>query len=126
MKSSKNWLQMPTKVDIPLVVERELKRLKRKYPSVTTEVRKLVIQLENDERPGDQIPGVGYDVFKVRLANPSANRGKSGGFRVVYYLKLENYILLLTIYSKTEQEDISSEHLRELIEDLDNEDDSSS
>lgn len=76
MKSSKNWLQMPTKVDIPLVVERELKRLKRKYPSVTTEVRKLVIQLENDERPGDQIPGVGYDVFKVRLVNPSANRGK--------------------------------------------------
>jgi hypothetical protein len=63
---------MPTTVNIPPEVQKKIKRLKRKYPAVTGEVRKLVTQLEDDDRPGDKIAGVGYDVYKVRLPNPSA------------------------------------------------------
>jgi hypothetical protein len=33
-------------------------------------------------------------------------RGKSGGFRIIYYLRTETHILLLTIYVKTEQDDM--------------------
>lgn len=59
---------MPTKVNVPAPFVRELRRLAKKYPAV-------VKQLKADERPGDKIPRVGVDVYKVRLANPSAKRG---------------------------------------------------
>jgi len=57
-------------------------------------------------------------VYKVRLPNPSAQRGKSGGFRVIYYVKLADAVMLVTIYSKTEQTDISADELRRLLDDL--------
>lgn len=109
---------MATTVSIPAEVEKQIKRLKRKYPAVTSEVRQLVIQLENDERPGDKIPDVGYEVYKVRLPNPSAERGKSGGFRVIYYVQLADQIILVSVYSKTEQTDMSPDSIREALENL--------
>jgi mRNA-degrading endonuclease RelE of RelBE toxin-antitoxin system len=92
---------MPTKVDVPDHFLKKLKNLARRYPSVLREFESLSIQLKNDERPGDKIPGIGYDVYKVRLKNPSAGKGKSGGFRVIYYLRLADNIVLITIYSKS-------------------------
>jgi mRNA-degrading endonuclease RelE of RelBE toxin-antitoxin system len=109
---------MPTTVSIPPEAARDIKHLRRKYPAITSEIAELVKRLENDERPGDQIPHVGYEVYKVRLRNPSAGRGKSGGFRVVYYVQLEDRVFLLRVYSKTEQSDISPERLRQTLEDL--------
>ena len=109
---------MPTTVNIPPEVQKKIKRLKRKYPAVTGEVRKLVTQLEDDDRPGDKIAGVGYDVYKVRLPNPSAQWGKSGGFRVIYYVQLADHVILITIYSKTEQTDINPDKVRQVLESI--------
>ena len=109
---------MPTTVSILPEFQRRTKRLKRKYPAVGSEVRKLVRQLEGDERPGDKIARTGYDVYKVRLANPSARRGKSGGFRVIYYVQMTERVMLVTIYSKTEDTDISPEKIRRVLDDL--------
>ena len=117
---------MPTKVNIPPQFEKDLKQLRRKYPAVTAEVRKLVVQLENDERPGDRVPNVGYEVYKVRLPNPSARRGTSGGFRVIYYVQLVDSIILLTLYSKTEQSNISPEAIRQVLEEVVSPDDDES
>lgn len=86
--------------------------------NIPPEVRKLVIQLEADERPGDKIPGVGYNVYKAHLPNPSAQKGKSGGFRVLYYVQLADEVILVTIYSKTQQADISVEKIRQILEEL--------
>jgi len=114
---------MPTIVNIPPEFQKEIKKLRRKYPAVTSEVRKLVLQLEEDERPGDKIAGVGYDVYKVRLSNPSAKRGKSGGFRVIYYVQLADSVILITIYSKTQQSNISPEAIRLVLEEIVSSDD---
>ena len=108
---------MPTTVSILPEFHKRIKRLKRKYPAITNEVRELMQQLEEDERPGDKIAGVGYDVYKVRLANPSAQRRKSGGFRAIYYVQLAHHVMLITIYSKTDQADISPEKIRQVLED---------
>jgi mRNA-degrading endonuclease RelE of RelBE toxin-antitoxin system len=108
---------MPTKVTIKRQFNRDVKQLKKKYPAISSEVRKLVIQLEHDERPGNLIPNSGYEVYKVRLANPSSQKGKSGGFRVIYYIRLADNIALLTIYSKTDYEDIPLHRIQSLIED---------
>ena len=106
---------MPTLVDIYDIFRKRLKQLKRKYPAVTDEVRDLVLQLQNDKRPGVKVPGTGYEVYKVRLRNPSARRGKSGGFRVIYYARLVDYVYLLTIYSKTERTDLNPREIGQLV-----------
>jgi hypothetical protein len=50
-------------------------------------------------------------------------RGKSGGFRLLYWLKTvestqDFTIYLLFIYSKTDRSDITAEELKTLVEDL--------
>lgn len=108
---------MPTSVNIPPDFKKQIKHLKRKYPSVTSELRHLVFQLQNGERPGDEVPDVGYaGVYKERLRNRSANRGKAGGFRVVYYAQFADLVFLLLIYSKTEVENIPANAIREVLE----------
>jgi mRNA-degrading endonuclease RelE of RelBE toxin-antitoxin system len=79
---------MPTNVDIPPLFLKDLRRLAKKYPAVLKQFENLLNQLKADERPGDKIPRAGFDVYKLRLPNPSAKRGKSGGFRVIYYVQV--------------------------------------
>jgi mRNA-degrading endonuclease RelE of RelBE toxin-antitoxin system len=109
---------MPTKVDVPEPFLKKLRKLARKYPAVLREFEALAQQLKEDQRPGDKIPRVGYNVYKVRLRNPSAGRGKRGGFRVIYYVQLVDSVILLTIYSKTAQTDISPEEIRRVLEEI--------
>lgn len=109
---------MTIKVDFTPLFDKELKRLSRKFPLVIDETETLVDQLESGEQPGDKIPNVGYDVYKVRLRNPSAGKGKRGGFRVIYYVRVAEHIILLTIYSKSQQEDVSMESIRRVIDDF--------
>lgn len=109
---------MTTKVETPKPFLREVGQLAKKYPAVFAELDGLIEQLENDQRPGDKIPRVGRDVYKVRLPNPSAQRGKSGGFRVIYYVQLADSVLLVSIYSKTDRDDITPEEIRRILDDV--------
>ena len=109
---------MPTRINTSPRFDREFKRLVRKYPRLSEEVQVLFDQLKVDERPGDKIPNVGYDVYKVRLQNRSAGRGKSGGFRAIYYIQVANQVILLTLYSKFYQQDISPDEIRRVIIDF--------
>ncbi len=106
---------MPTLVrDLPSFKKR-LGRIERKYPKTINEVENLIASLAQGERPGQRISGVGYTVYKVRLPNRAARRGKSGGFRVIYYAQLSDRVSLLTIYSKTDDTDISIAEIRQLV-----------
>ncbi len=109
---------MTTRVQTAPPFNMKIKRLRRKYPSVRDDLDWLIDQLRNDQRPGDKIPHVGYDVYKVRLGNPSGGRGKRGGFRVVYYLRRKDDVLLLTIYAKTERQDIGADEIQRIIDEF--------
>ena len=109
---------MPTTVNLLHKFRRRLKRLRRKYPAVTQEVDKLLTALERDRRPGEKLSGYGHDLYKVRLPNPSARRGKGGGFRVVYYVQFADLVYLVTIYSKTEESDISQSAVDSILADI--------
>lgn len=98
--------------------EANLADLRRRYRHVFKDIDPLISQLEQGDLPGNQISGVGYQTYKVRVANSSAQRGKSGGFRVIYYVQLADRVILLTIYSKTDQSDIAPEKIRQLVESL--------
>lgn len=94
---------------------RNIRRLARRYRNIQGDVQPLIEQLAKGETPGDQISGIGHTVYKVRVKNSSAQRGKSGGYRVVYYLQTSIDITLITIYSKTDQGNISVEQIRRII-----------
>ena len=79
------------------------------------EVDILVSELEMDYRPGVRLSRVGHHVYKVRLPNRSARRGKSGGFRVIYQERAGILALLLLIYSKSERADIPDDVIRRII-----------
>jgi mRNA-degrading endonuclease RelE of RelBE toxin-antitoxin system len=86
--------------------ERDSERLHRRYKNVYRDITPIIKDLQAGKTPGDRISGVSHMVYKVRLANTSAKRGKSGGFRALYYVKTADSIYLLTIYSKTDQNSI--------------------
>lgn len=87
----------------------------KKYSRLPDILEGLIGQLEQGDHPGDKIPGVGYDAYKVRLPNPDAGRGKSGGFRVIYYVQLADRVVLLTIYPKSQRENIPTAEIRRII-----------
>lgn len=97
--------------------KRNVRRLGRKYRSIRADVQPVITQLEQGKTPGDQVQRTGYTVFKVRIKNTDAQKGKSGGYRVIYYLQTSSEVTLITIYSKTEQGDISAEQIRTIISD---------
>jgi mRNA-degrading endonuclease RelE of RelBE toxin-antitoxin system len=92
-----------------------IRRLKKRYRSILQDIEPTIEQLQSGEIPGDQVSGTGYSIFKVRVRNSDAQRGKSGGYRILYYLKTNTSILLLTLYSKSEQDDIAAEDLITII-----------
>ncbi len=94
---------------------RNLRLLAKKYRSIRNDVQPIIEQLEQGELLGDQISGIGYAVFKLRVRNSDVQKGKSGGYRLIYYLKTATGIILLTIYTKSEQADIAADDIRSII-----------
>lgn len=110
--------QHPIRVDFTPRFLRKLKQLGKKYAHSYDDVQTLIVRLEQGETPGDQVRGIEYPVYKARVRNTDVSKGKSGGYRVIYYLKMPTLIILVTIYSKTEQADITLEEIRRLIEEF--------
>ena len=77
--------------------KQQIRRLGRRYRSIRQDLQVLIDQLQAGQVPGDQITGVGFTVYKVRLKNSDAQKGKSGGYRVIYYAKTEADITADTV-----------------------------
>ena len=93
--------------------DREIKRLIKKYASLKSEYEKLIEKLEKNPEIGTPL---GNNLYKIRLAIASKERGKRGGARVITYLKTEERnIYLLTIYDKGERETISNREIHKIL-----------
>ena len=92
-----------------------LRNLAKKYRTIRNDIQPVVEQLERGELPGDRISGIGYDVFKVRVRNSDIQKCKSGGYRLIYYVKTEKGIILLTVYTKSAQTDIPADEITDII-----------
>lgn len=92
---------------------RQLKHLLRKYASLAHELRSLNEQLLTTPMLGTPI---GHGCYKIRLAIASKNKGKSGGARVITYVRVVGEtVFLLAIYDKSEQASISEQQILELL-----------
>jgi mRNA-degrading endonuclease RelE of RelBE toxin-antitoxin system len=73
-------------------------------------------------RLGVVIPG-GSAVHKLRIRNTDLGKGKSGGYRLLYYVEDQPVpaICLLLLYAKSDREDVTRRELKELLEELEEE-----
>jgi hypothetical protein len=96
------------------VFERQAKRLVKKYASLGNELKELAQEL--GEYPHKGIP-LGNNCFKIRIAIASKGKGKSGGGRIITHCALrDTTVYLLSIYDKSEKEDLTDKELKELLE----------
>jgi mRNA-degrading endonuclease RelE of RelBE toxin-antitoxin system len=104
--------------------QKDAKKLLKKYPSLKNELLALHEQLEENPVCGTQIL---ENVYKVRLAIKSKNKGKSGGARTIHFIyqsvsdEQEGKVYLLTIYDKSDYESVSNAKLEQILEELKNE-----
>ncbi len=109
------------KVQATHIFTRNLRRIAKKYRNIRNDLQPVIEQLEQGELPGDRISGVSYLVFKLRVRNSDIQKGKSGGYRLIYYVKTSTGIILLTIYSKSEQADILAEEIQQILQEYEQE-----
>ncbi len=95
------------------VFERQAKRLIKKYPSLKAELYNLSKQLKENPNKGTAI---GKSCYKIRLAIKSKGKGKSGGARVITnFMVSDDTIYLLSIYDKSNKENLTGKELLELL-----------
>ena len=106
---------LPMNVEFTQEFKRNVRQLAKKHRHFQADVQPVVAQLEKGQTPGDKVQRTGYDVFKVRIKNSDIPKGKRAGYRMIYYLKAPERIVLITIFSKTEQGDVSADQIRRVI-----------
>jgi mRNA-degrading endonuclease RelE of RelBE toxin-antitoxin system len=102
-------------VDMTVKFQKKVKDLEKKYRDLISDIRPIIESLQTGELPGNRIVGLDRSIYKVRVRNSNANRGKSGGYRLIYYVKTSDRVILVTIYSKSEQEDIDRSEIEDII-----------
>lgn len=92
--------------------EKDFAKLYKKFKSIVQDIEKLKEILKNNPKSGESL---GNNCYKIRLKNSDLNRGKSSGYRVITYIVKEDYIYLLSIYSKNEKETISNREIIDIL-----------
>jgi mRNA-degrading endonuclease RelE of RelBE toxin-antitoxin system len=83
--------------------ERNLRHLHRHNPQLRRDLTAFLQGLDAEAHP--IVAGTG-GARKARMK--VSGRGKSGGYRVVYYVFTEDTVWLLTIYDKVQKEDLTA------------------
>ena len=107
---------MSYEIRVSLKFKKELKQLSKKYKHIDVDLQSLKQKLLKNPTLGTPL---GNDIYKIRIPNSSIPTGKRGGFRVITLTKVEKEtIILLTIYSKTDKNDINNDELVEILKNL--------
>lgn len=108
--------QVPT-IEIQLTPEfqAKFKALKKRYRNIQADIKPIFEQLENGLVLGDKLPGIDALVVKLRVKNSDTKRGKSGGYRLIYWIASPKLIIMLDVYSKSDQENVTANEVRQII-----------
>jgi hypothetical protein len=93
--------------------KKEFKHLAKKYSSLKGELEELISELENNPKEGDSL---GNNCYKIRLRIASKGKGKSGGARVITFVKvIDESVFLVSIFDKSEKENITNVEITEML-----------
>ena len=100
--------------------ERGAKALRKKYPSFEKDYDTFLDELEKNPFAGESL---GQHTYKHRMAIVSKGKGKRGGARVVTYNVQQTgtdevLVTLMTIYDKSDIENVSDAYLRSLVQQI--------
>ncbi|PJJ83919.1 type II toxin-antitoxin system RelE/ParE family toxin [Mucilaginibacter auburnensis] len=95
---------------------KKAKRLLKKYRTLQESLAKLESDLKVNAKLG---VSYGANIYKIRLADNSKGKGKSGGFRVITYVIEEKEesidIYLITIFDKSEEASIDKDDIKTIL-----------
>lgn len=95
------------------VFEKQAKRLIKKHASLKNELFELIQELKENPEQGTAL---GKGCFKIRISIASKGKGKSGGARVITNIVVTDAtVYLLSIYDKSEKDNLSNKELAELL-----------
>jgi hypothetical protein len=103
------------KIDNTSNFKKNFKRLFKKNKHLLFEYEQLLNNLQINPTLGTHI---GNGVYKIRLVNQSNNKGKSDGYRVITYTKIEDMVLLVDIYSKSDTSNLKESIIDTIIEEF--------
>jgi hypothetical protein len=93
--------------------DKQAKRLAKKYPSLKKDLTILIDSLAHHPEQGKSL---GNGFYKVRMAIASKGKGKSGGARVITYVKvIDTTVYLASMYDKSERSTISAQELDQIF-----------
>lgn len=104
---------MSYKVDSIPLFDKQTKRLAKKYPSLKNDLAPLIDSLADNPEQGTAL---GNNFYKIRLAIKSKGKGKSGGARIIIFVKvIASTVFLSSIYDKGEKDSISDKELQQIF-----------
>jgi mRNA-degrading endonuclease RelE of RelBE toxin-antitoxin system len=106
---------MPYDVFLPEFFKKVVKDLKKRYPHAGEDLKTALRLLVNNPELGKSLHGFG-DVKKLRVQNSDVERGKSGGYRLIYLVDtIGQKIIPLLLYGKSQKKDITRKELKALL-----------
>lgn len=104
-------------IELTSEFQQNLRKLAKRYRNIRSDIQPLIEKIKTGNLPGDRLINIGQDyvVFKARIQNRDIQKGKSAGYRLIYQLESSNSVLLLTIYSKSDRDDISPTEIRAIL-----------
>lgn len=104
---------MSFSIELTDYFKKEAKKLHKKYRSLKAELEALGEELAKTPTIGTHL---GHDVYKVRLAIASKGKGKSGGARVITFVKVvKEKVYLVSIYDKGQLDNLTKEQILGLL-----------
>ena len=104
---------MNYKISSISLFDKQAKRLAKKFPSLKNDLATLAEKLTAEPEQGKAL---GNNFYKVRLAIASKGKGKSGGARVITYIKIvETTVYMTSIYDKSEKTTITDKELEQIF-----------
>lgn len=97
-------------------LQKRSKAALQKIPIYKNQIGFLTKELSENPRIGISL---GNDVYKIRLSIKSKGKGKSGGARVITFVKTDiETVMLLSIYSKGERATLTDSEIKNLLKDF--------
>ena len=101
-------------VEVTHYFKKQAKHLIKKYPSLKNEISSLIDSLALHPEQGASL---GKGCYKIRVPIASKGKGKSGGARIITHVQVVRLkVYLLTIYDKSELENLTDQELKEILE----------
>ncbi len=95
--------------------DKQFKKLAKKYNFIKKDLSSFVEDFDSTHK---QAIFIKNNIYKIRLQNTNKNKGKSAGYRIYYYVKMDDIVYLITIYDKSEIEMINENVVMDAIKDI--------